>query len=136
MRSVYAVIVLQVLQTIAALALPTLNADIIDQGVVQADIPFIWNTGAVMLAISAVQVGCAIGAAYLGARTAMSVGRDIRRDVFGTVQGFGTIELTRFGPPSLITRSTNDVQQIQVVLMITFTIMVQVPIMLFGGVFM
>ena len=136
MRSVYAVIVLQVLQTMAALALPTLNADIIDRGVVQADIPFIWNTGAVMLAISAVQVGCAVGAAYLGARTAMSVGRDIRRDVFGTVQGFGTIELTRFGPPSLITRSTNDVQQIQVVLMITFTIMVQVPIMLFGGVFM
>ncbi|MGM0384403.1 MAG: ABC transporter ATP-binding protein [Actinomycetota bacterium] len=136
MRSVYAVIVLQVLQTIAALALPTLNADLIDRGVVQADIPFIWNTGAVMLAISAVQVLCAIGAAYLGARTAMSVGRDIRREVFGTVQGFGSIELTRFGPPSLITRSTNDVQQIQTVLMITFTIMVQVPIMLFGGVFM
>ncbi len=136
MPAVYAVILLQIVQTITALSLPTLNAEIIDQGVVRGDIPFIWRTGGLMLAISAVQVGCAIGAAYLGARTAMSVGRDMRRDVFGTVQTFGTIELSRFGPPSLITRSTNDVQQIQVVLMITFTIMVQVPIMLFGGVFM
>lgn len=136
MPSVYAVVALQVVQTLAALALPTLNADIIDRGVVQADIPFIWRTGGAMLAISAVQVGCAVSAAYLGARTAMAVGRDLRRDVFGTVQRFGSLELTHFGPPSLITRSTNDVQQIQLVLMITFTIMVQVPIMLFGGVFM
>jgi len=136
MGTVYLVIALQVIQTLAALALPTLNADIIDQGVVRADIPFIWRTGAEMLAISALQVACAVSAAYLGARTAMSVGRDLRRDVFSTVQRFGSLELTRFGPPSLITRSTNDVQQIQVVLMLTFTIMVMVPIMLFGGVFM
>lgn len=134
--AVYVVIVLQVVQTLAALSLPTLNADIIDQGVVQNDIPFIWRTGGEMLGISAVQVACAVLAAFLGARTAMAVGRDVRRDVFGTVQTFGSLELGHFGPPSLITRSTNDVQQIQTVLMITFTIMVQVPIMLVGGVFM
>ncbi len=136
MGAVYVVIVLQVVQTLAALSLPTLNADIIDQGVVRNDIPFIWRTGREMLGISAVQVACAVLAAFLGARTAMAVGRDVRRDVFGTVQTFGSLELGHFGPPSLITRSTNDVQQIQTVLMITFTIMVQVPIMLVGGVFM
>lgn len=136
LAAVYAVIGLQIVQTIAALALPTLNAEIIDSGVVAADIPFIWRTGGFMLAIAAVQVACAIGAAFLGARTAMAVGRDLRRKVFGRVQTFGALELSQFGPPSLITRSTNDVQQIQLVLMITFTIMVQVPIMLFGGVFM
>ena len=133
---VLAVAVLQVLTTIAALSLPTLNANIIDDGVLQGDIGYIWRTGGVMLALSAGQVVCAIASAYLGARIAMSVGRDARRDVFDAVQRFGTLEVSRFSPPSLITRSTNDIQQVQMVLLMTFTIMVQVPIMLVGGVVM
>lgn len=136
MGVVILLVVLQVIQTLAILSLPTLNADIIDKGVVTADIPYIWRTGGVMLAVSAVQIASAISGAYLGARTAMSVGRDLRHDVFAAVQRFGTLEVGRFGAPSLITRSTNDIQQIQMVLMLTFTIMVQVPIMMFGAVFM
>ncbi len=103
---VIAVALLQVLSTAAALSLPTLNAQIIDEGVVSGDIGYIWQTGGIMLAISAVQVLCAITSAYLGARIAMAVGRDARRDVFASVQQFGTLEVSRFSPPSLITRST------------------------------
>lgn len=136
MGVVVLLMLLQVVQTIAMLALPTLNADIIDTGVVRADIPYIWRTGGLMLAVSAVQVVAAVTGAYFAARTAMSVGRDLRKDVFGSVQRFGSLEVGHFGAPSLITRSTNDVQQIQMVLMLTFTIMVQVPIMMFGAVFM
>lgn len=135
-RDVLLVVVLQTVQTIAALALPTLNADIIDSGVVTGDTGYILRIGGVMLAITAVQVACAIMAVYLGARTAMAVGRDMRASVFDRVQRFSLAEMGRFGAPSLITRSTNDVQQVQMVVLLTFTIMVQAPIMLVGGVFM
>lgn len=134
--AVVAVVLLQIVTTIAALSLPTLNAEIVDSGVVVGDIGHIWRVGGLMLAISAVQVTSAITTAYVGARTAMGIGQAIRRDMFHTVQGFGSLEISRFSPPSLITRSTNDVQQIQMVLVMLSTIMVQVPIMMVGGVIM
>ncbi len=135
-RDVLVVVVLLFVQTIAALSLPTLNADIINDGVVVGDIGYILRVGGVMLLISGVQVACAIGAVYLGARAAMSVGRDLRHAVFSRVQRFSVAEAGRFGAPSLITRSTNDVQQVQMVTLMTFTIIVMAPIMMVGGVIM
>lgn len=134
--AIIAVAVLQTVSTIASLALPSLNADIIDSGVVAGDIGYIWRTGGWMLLISAVQVAAAIISAYLGSRIAMSVGRDARREMFETVQSFSSLEVSRFSPPSLITRSTNDVQQVQMVTLMTLTIIIQAPITLVGGVFM
>src|SRR5690625_4451030 len=118
-RDVLIVVVLQFVQTLAALSLPSLNADIINDGVVVGDIGYILRVGGVMLLISGVQVACAIGAVYLGARAAMSVGRDLRHAVFSRVQRFSVAEAGRFGAPSLITRSTNDVQQVQMVTLMT-----------------
>lgn len=135
-RDVLFVVLLQFLQTIAALSLPTLNADIIDNGVVLGDTGYILRVGGVMLAISALQVACAIGAVFLGARTAMSVGRDLRHAVFTRVQRFSLAEAGRFGAPSLITRSTNDAQQVQMVTFMSFVIIVMAPIMMIGGIIM
>src|SRR5690554_467225 len=135
-RDVLVVVLLQFVQTLAALSLPSLNADIIDNGVVVGDTGYIMRVGALMLLISAVQVACAISAVYLGARAATSVGRDLRRAVFSRVQRFSVAEAGRFGAPSLITRSTNDVQQVQMVTLMTFTIIVMAPIMMIGGVVM
>jgi len=135
-RDVLLVVLLQFLQTIAALSLPTLNADIIDNGVVLGDTGYILRVGGVMLAISALQVACAIGAVFLGARTAMSVGRDLRHAVFTRVQRFSLAEAGRFGAPSLITRSTNDAQQVQMVTFMSFVIIVMAPIMMIGGIIM
>lgn len=134
--AVIAVVILQIAQAVAALSLPSLNADIIDNGVVQGDIPYIWTTGGLMLGISVIQAMVAVTISYLAARTAMSVGRDLRRDVVGRVHEFGGLEITRFTPPSLITRATNDVQQIQMTLAMTFMIMIQAPTMMVGGVVM
>ncbi|PZR52511.1 ABC transporter ATP-binding protein [Xylanimonas oleitrophica] len=134
--AVLALLVLQLVQTLASLYLPSLNADIIDEGVTQGDIDYIWRTGGWMLAVSLGQVVCAVGAVYLGARAATAFGRDLRRDLFDAVQGFSAREVGRFGAPSLITRTTNDVQQVQMVVLMTFTIMVMAPIMLVGGVIM
>src|SRR5690625_4257999 len=135
-RAVALVVLLQFVQTIAALSLPSLNADIIDRGVVVGDLGYILRVGGLMLLISGVQVACAVGAVYLGARTAMSVGRDLRHAVFSRVQRFSVAEAAHFGAPSLITRSTNDVQQVQMVTLMTFTIIVMAPIMMIGGVVM
>src|SRR5690625_1787300 len=135
-RDVLLVVLLQFLQTIAALSLPTLNADIIDNGVVLGDTGYILRVGGVMLAISALQVACAIGAVFHGARTAMSVGRDLRHAVFTRVQRFSLAEAGRFGEPSLITRSTNDAQQVQMVTFMSFVIIVMAPIMMIGGIIM
>lgn len=135
-RDVTVVVLLQFVQTIAALSLPSLNADIIDNGVVVGDTGYILRIGGVMLLISAVQVACAVSAVYLGARAATSVGRDLRRAVFTRVQRFSVAEAGRFGAPSLITRSTNDVQQVQMVTLMTFTVIVMAPIMMVGGVVM
>jgi ATP-binding cassette subfamily B protein len=130
------VVVLQLLQTCATLYLPTLNADIIDNGVVKGDTGYILAFGALMLGISLAQVVCNIGAVHFGARTAAALGRDLRAAVFDRVQSFSAREVGRFGAPSLITRTTNDVQQIQMLALMTFTLMVSAPIMGVGGVVM
>jgi len=133
---VVAVLLLQLVQTIATLYLPSLNADIIDKGVAVGDTGYILRMGGVMLGVSLVQVACAIAAVYFGARTAMVLGRDLREGLFAHVQEFSAQEVGRFGAPSLITRTTNDVQQVQMVILLTFTMMVTAPIMLIGGVIM
>ncbi|TQJ52908.1 ATP-binding cassette subfamily B protein [Streptomyces sp. SLBN-115] len=125
---------LQFLQTCATLYLPTLNAHIIDNGVVEGDTGYILSFGGVMIAISLAQVVCNIGAVYYGARTAAALGRDVRGAVFDRVQSFSAREVGQFGAPSLITRTTNDVQQIQMLALMTFTLMVSAPIMCVGGV--
>lgn len=130
------VVVLQLIQTIASLYLPTLNADIIDNGVSKGDTGYIMKIGGFMLLVSLGQVVCAIIAVYFGARAAMGFGRDVRGGIFTHIQTFSAEEMGKFGPPSLITRSTNDIQQIQMVLLMGLTIMVTAPIMLIGGVIM
>jgi ATP-binding cassette subfamily B protein len=135
-RPIGLLVLLQLVQTIAALFLPTLNADIIDNGVIKGDTGYIMAVGAVMIGVTVVQVVCAVGAVYFGARTAMSVGRDIRASVFDRVQSFSAREVGQFGAPSLITRTTNDVQQVQMLVLMTFTMMVSAPIMCVGGIVM
>ncbi|MFI1830597.1 ABC transporter ATP-binding protein [Streptomyces sp. NPDC020412] len=129
-------VVLQLLQTSATLYLPTLNADIIDDGVVKGDTGLILRLGAVMIGISLVQVLCNIGAVYYGARTAAAIGRDIRAGIFDRVQSFSAREVGHFGAPSLITRTTNDVQQVQMLVLMAFTLLVSAPIMCIGGIAM
>ncbi|MFD7767032.1 ABC transporter ATP-binding protein [Streptomyces sp. NPDC059787] len=135
-RPITLLVLLQFLQTCASLYLPTLNADIIDRGVVEGDTGYILSYGALMTGISLVQVVCNIGAVYYGARTASALGRDVRAAVFDRVQSFSARELGHFGAPSLITRTTNDVQQVQMLALMTFTLMVSAPIMCVGGIVM
>ncbi|MET9823699.1 MULTISPECIES: ABC transporter ATP-binding protein [Streptomyces] len=129
-------VALQFLQTCASLYLPTLNADIIDDGVVKGDSGYILSYGALMIGISLAQVVCNIGAVFYGARTAAALGRDVRGAVFDRVQSFSAREVGDFGAPSLITRTTNDVQQVQMLALMTFTLMVSAPIMCVGGIVM
>jgi ATP-binding cassette subfamily B protein len=133
-RDIWLVVVFQFLQTIATLYLPTLNADIIDNGVVKGDSSYIWRTGGLMLLITLIQIVCSGVAVFFGARTAMALGRDIRRSIFTRVQTFSAREVGQFGAPSLITRTTNDVQQVQMLVLMTFTLLVAAPIMCVGGV--
>ncbi len=135
-REMLIVVVLQLVGTIASLYLPSLNADIIDNGVVNGDTDYIIRVGAVMLGISLLQVACTITAVYFGARTAMAFGRDLRSAIFARVGSFSAREMGRFGAPSLITRNTNDVQQIQMLVLMTFTMLIAAPIMMVGGIFM
>ncbi len=135
-RLIAAIVALQLLSTIASLYLPTLNADIIDKGVVLGDTGYIVRIGALMLGISFVQILGSVAAVYLGARTAMGFGRDLRSAVFRRVGEFSSREVASFGAPSLITRNTNDVQQVQMLAMMTFTLMVMAPIMMIGGIIM
>jgi len=130
------VVLLQLIGTIANLFLPTLNARIIDNGVTKGDTDYIWRTGVIMLGISGVQIVCAIIAVYFGARAAMAFGRDVRGEVFGRVLSFSARELNKFGAPSLITRNTNDVQQVQMLVVMSCTMMVAAPITMVGGVIM
>ena len=130
------VVVLQLVQTVATLYLPTLNADLIDNGLVKSDAGYILRIGALMMAITLMQVVCAIVAVYFGARTAMAFGRDVRAALFNQVQSFSAREVGQFGVPSLITRNTNDVQQVQMLALMTFTLMVSAPIMGVGGIVM
>ncbi|MCW7985129.1 ABC transporter ATP-binding protein [Streptomyces sp. NEAU-L66] len=135
-RSISLIVLLQLIQTLATLYLPTLNADIIDNGVVKGDTGYILRVGGYMVAVTLLQIVCATGAVYFGARTAMALGRDIRAAVFDRVQSFSAREVGAFGAPSLITRTTNDVQQVQMLVLMTFTMMVSAPIMCVGGVIM
>jgi ATP-binding cassette, subfamily B, multidrug efflux pump len=130
------VVALQLAQTLATLYLPTLSADIIDNGVVKGDTGYIVRTGALMLGVALLQIVCAVTAVYFGARTAMALGRDVRAAIFNRVQDFSAREVGRFGTPSLITRTTNDVQQVQMLALMTFTMMVSAPIMCVGGIVM
>ena len=131
-----AVVGLQLVGTIAALYLPSLNADIIDNGVARGDTGYIVRTGAAMLGFSVVQVLCTVAAVWFGARTAMGVGRDLRARVFAQVGSFSSREVSSFGAPSLITRNTNDVQQVQMLVLMACTMFVAAPIMMVGGVVM
>jgi ATP-binding cassette subfamily B protein len=135
-NALIAVVVLQFFGTLAALYLPTLNADIIDNGVAKADTQYILQIGAIMLAITFVQVACTIGAVWFGARSSMGFGRDTRAAIFHQVGAFSAREVTHFGAPSLITRTTNDVQQVQMLVLLTCTMMVSAPIMCVGGIIM
>ena len=135
-RFVVAVFILQLLSMIAALYLPSLNAQIIDRGVATGDTDFIWSTGMTMLMVCVAQVATAIAAVYFGARTAMSVGRDIRRDVYRKVDELSGLEIGTFGTATLITRGTNDVQQVQMLVLMTLNFMVSAPIMCIGGIIM
>jgi ATP-binding cassette subfamily B multidrug efflux pump len=130
------VVLLQLAGTMASLYLPSLNADIIDQGIARGDTGYILRTGGWMLAVSLIQVLCSIAAVYYGSRTAMGFGRDVRDAIFHRVGGFSAREVNRFGAPSLITRTTNDVQQVQMLVLLTCTMLVSAPIMCVGGVAM
>lgn len=133
---VIAVLILQALSTAATLYLPSLNAKIIDEGVSKGDIDYIWRTGGIMLVVAFVQVITAIGAVWCGSRTAMGVGRDLRSEVFRKVTTFSAEDMSEFGTPTLITRGTNDVQQVQMVYMMMLNFMVTAPIMSIGGIIM
>ncbi|HEV7210751.1 MAG TPA: ABC transporter ATP-binding protein [Blastococcus sp.] len=131
-----AVVALQLVATMASLYLPSLNAHIIDNGVITGDTGYILTTGAWMLLVTLVQIGCSASAVYFGARTAMAFGRDVRAGLFSRVGEFSAREMAHFGAPSLITRNTNDVQQVQMLVMMTCTMMVSAPIMCVGGIIM
>lgn len=135
-RPLLAVVALQLVGTMASLYLPSLNADIIDQGIARGDTPFILGAGGWMLVVTVAQIVCSIAAVWYGSRTAMGFGRDVRSAVFHRVGEFSAREVNRFGAPSLITRNTNDVQQVQMLVLLSCTMLVSAPIMCVGGVIM
>jgi ATP-binding cassette subfamily B protein len=135
-RPLLIVVALQLVGTMASLYLPSLNADIIDNGIARGDTGYILSTGGRMLGVSVIQIVCSVIAVYFGARTAMSFGRDVRGAIFGHVSTFSAREVAQFGAPSLITRNTNDVQQVQMLVVMTCTMMIAAPIMCVGGVIM
>lgn len=135
-RPLMMVVLLQLVGTLASLYLPALNADIIDRGIARGDTGYILGTGGWMLLVSGIQIVCSIGVVHFGARTAMSFGRDVRAAVFGRVMSFSAREVAQFGAPSLITRNTNDVQQVQMLVVLSCTMLVGAPIMMVGGVIM
>ncbi len=130
------VVVFQLAQSIASLYLPSLNADIIDQGIAAGDTDYILRVGAIMLGVTLVQIAAAITAVYFGAKAAMALGRDMRTAIFHRVGEYSEREVSKFGAPSLITRTTNDVQQVQMLVLMTFTLLVSAPILAIGGIFM
>jgi ATP-binding cassette, subfamily B, multidrug efflux pump len=131
-----AVVALQLVSTMASLYLPSLNADIIDNGVAKGDTGYIVSTGGWMLAVTLAQIACSIAAVYFGARAAMAFGRDLRSAIFHKVGTFSGREVAQLGAPSLITRNTNDVQQVQMLVLMTCTLMIAAPIMCVGGIIM
>jgi len=135
-RPLLAVVGLQLVSTMASLYLPSLNADIIDRGIATGDTGYILRIGGWMLGVTLVQIACSATAVWFGARTAMAFGRDVRTSVFSRVGTFSAQEMARFGAPSLITRTTNDVQQVQMLVVMTCTLLVAAPIMCIGGIIM
>lgn len=127
---------LQVISTLASLYLPTVNAAIIDEGVAVGDTSRIVHLGLVMLGVTALQVVCAVGAVFFGSRASMGFGRDLRAGMFSHVLGFSAVETARFGTPTLLTRTTNDVAQIQLLVQMTSTMLITAPIMGVGGIAM
>ena len=130
------VFVLVLIQVIANLYLPTLNADIINNGVIKGNTAYIIKIGALMLGVTLIYVLTAIAAVYWGSKTSMALGRDVRGSLFRRVQGFSQAEVNKFGPPSLITRTTNDVQQVQMVVLMMLNVVVAAPITAVGGIIM
>ncbi|HEY0228058.1 MAG TPA: ABC transporter transmembrane domain-containing protein, partial [Mycobacterium sp.] len=135
-RLLAVLMVLQLISTLASLYLPTVNAAIIDDGVSKGNSAAIIRLGAVMLAVTGLQALCSVGAVYFGSRTGMGFGRDLRWAMFEHVTTFSERETARFGAPTLLTRSTNDVRQIQYLVQIAGTVLVTAPIMCIGGIFM
>jgi ATP-binding cassette subfamily B multidrug efflux pump len=135
-RQLTAVVALQFVGTVVMLYLPTINADIIDKGVVTGDTGYIIRRGGFMLAVSLLQITCSVAAVWFSARTAMAFGRDVRAELFHRVGSFSAREVQHFGAPSLITRETNDVQQVQMLVLLSCTLMVMAPIMMVGGIIM
>lgn len=133
-KLIVGVVVFQLAQSIASLYLPSLNADIIDNGIAKGDTGYILMIGGVMLGITLVQIAAAITAVYFGAKAAMAFGRDVREAIFVRVGEFSEQEVSKFGAPSLITRTTNDVQQVQMLVLMTSTLLVSAPILAIGGV--
>ncbi|MGY1962065.1 ABC transporter ATP-binding protein [Nocardia gipuzkoensis] len=131
-----AVVVLQLISVIAMLYLPSLNADLIDNGVTKGDLGYIWTTGLWMLAVTGVQIVASAASVYLGAQAAMGAGRDLRGALLHRVGTFSAREVGMFGAPSLITRNTNDIQQVQLLIVMSATILVMAPIMCVGGIIM
>ena len=130
------VVVLQLVSVIAMLYLPSLNADLIDNGVTKGDIGYIWNTGLWMLAVTVVQIVASAFSVFLGAQAAMRAGRDLRAALVHRVGTFSAREVGLYGAPSLITRNTNDVQQVQLLVVMSVTVLVMAPIMCVGGIVM
>ncbi|HET8561639.1 MAG TPA: ABC transporter ATP-binding protein [Marmoricola sp.] len=130
------IVLFQFVGTVAALYLPSLNADIIDNGVIKGEIGYIVRTGGIMLGVALLQICCSVAAVWFSARTAMGFGRDVRAALFHRVGSFSQREVQHFGPPSLITRETNDVQQVQMLVLMSCTLMVAAPIMMVGGIIM
>ena len=135
-RYIWLVVAFQAVQSIAGLYLPTVNADIIDNGVVKNDVPYIWQMGGIMLGVTIVQITFSVGAVYFGSKVAMGFGRDVRRSLFHQVNDFSSREVAQFGAPSLITRITNDVQQVQMLVLMTCTLLLAAPFTTVGGVFL
>ena len=135
-RYIWLVVAFQAVQSIAGLYLPTVNADIVDNGVIKNDVPYIWQMGGIMLAVTLVQITFSVGAVYYGSKVAMGFGRDVRRSLFHQVNDFSSREVAQFGAPSLITRITNDVQQVQMLVLMTCTLLLAAPFTTIGGVFL
>jgi len=130
----WVVVVFQAIQAVAGLFLPTLNSDIVNNGIVKQDIGYIWRIGALMLVVTILQVGFSVTAVYFGSKVAMGFGRDVRRSLFHQVNDFSAREVAQFGAPSLITRITNDVQQVQMLVLMTCTLLLSAPFTSIGGV--
>ena len=130
----WVVVIFQAIQAVAGLYLPTLNSDIINKGIVKQDLGYIWRIGGLMLVVTILQVGFSVIAVYFGSKVAMGFGRDVRRSLFHQVNDFSAREVAQFGAPSLITRITNDVQQVQMLVLMTCTLLLSAPFTSIGGV--